>query len=173
MSCLQLEWPPVWLHHDSMIYIKHITLGKRRYTKPDTHLVLVHIKVIYCTARNGHSKVSFQGNTVDIISAEVKLHILHILVSHHIREKDKHTFLPYPSLPPFSLALSYWPSFLWAVCEKRGKRKKGTAHFHFLWLKHLYHTGTNYRTKSEKQTWTVSAARGDALHCTSDCLWME
>lgn len=27
-----------------MIYTKHIALGRHRYTKPDKHLVFVHIK---------------------------------------------------------------------------------------------------------------------------------
>lgn len=124
------------------------------------------LRQIYCTARNGHSKVSFQGNTVNIIKVyiEVKIHILHILLYHRIGKSTN------ALLPPLLLRS---PSPTDPVSLEqcvRGKRKAGTAHAHFLQLQHPYHTGTDHGAQSEKQSRTMFwVARCNVLYKS---LWM-
>lgn len=57
---------------------------------------------------------------------EVKLHILCIPL-YHLIDKRTNTYTPLP--PSLSLAVFYWPSFFWAVCEEgKGKREKREQH---------------------------------------------
>lgn len=79
------------------------------------------------TARNGHSTVSFQGNTVNIIrvTLEVKIHILHILLCHHIGKRTN-TLLP----PLCSLSLTHsllLTQFLLSSVWGEGKKEKGNS----------------------------------------------
>lgn len=98
-----------------------------------THaLHLSILRPIYCTARNGHSKVSFQGSTVNTITLRLKYTFFTFFSTITLAKGQTH-FYPLSSYL-LSLSLSYWPSFFAAVCEKRGKRKEGTAHGHFLQL---------------------------------------
>lgn len=136
-------------------------------TQSQTHtLVCVHIKADLLRSHKW-TILSRKYSKYNQGYIEVKLHILHILLYHHIGERtNTHS-------PPLclSLSLSHWPSFFWAVCEKKGKREQH-IHAHFLWLKHLYNTGTDYRVQPEKHTWTVFMCWGDVMYCTRGCLWM-
>lgn len=133
MSCLHFILPPNWLHHDIMIYTKHIALGRHRYTKPDTHLVSVHlgIDMIHCTSRRGHSSIPFQGNVVNIIRFRLRLNYTFFTffpMHYHTSEKNKHTFPHHPS-PSLSRALLLTQFLTSSV--RRGEKGKwnGTCPF--------------------------------------------
>lgn len=150
-----------------MFYSKCIALGKHRYTKPDTRFTIVHIKAdllhslkwtLQSILSRKHSKYNY---------TEVKIHIPHILLQHHIGKRTN------TLLPPFlllSLCLSYWPNFFAAVCEKRGKRKDEQ---HMAISSHsniLYHAGTDHRAQSEKQIW-LFCETWDIMYCTRIFEW--
>lgn len=129
--------------------IQWFTLNTSPLARTDTQNLthtwyLSILRLIYWAARNGHSKVSFQGNTVNIIEVTLRLKCTFPTFLSTITKAEGQTH--FSAALPLSLSLSPTDPVSSEQCVRRGgKRKTGTAHAHFLWLWHLHHAGTDYR----------------------------
>lgn len=100
--------------------------GKQRHTKSDSGFAFVHIKAdLLLSQIRTIQRVHPRKHSQYEVNTEVKIHILHILLYHHI-SKWTNTLLT-PSLP-FSLCLSPTDPVSSEQCVRRGGKGKRTQH---------------------------------------------